>query len=424
MRRLAGGILLVLLVLPSIAFGAVDDPYYQLQWGLVRIGGPAAWTVSKGAGQVIAIVDTGVDLTHPDLQGQLVPGHDFVDNDSQPLDQNGHGTLIAGIIAAVTGNAVGVASVAPRAKIMPVRVLGPDGSGSSTAVSAGIAWAVQHGATVVNLSLAQEGGADSGPLLRSPAVDSAIKGAAAAGAVVVVAAGNTSTGAVNQTAYDATVPGVIVVGASAKNNRPAAYSNHGSGLDLLAPGGGSSSDPSANGCTQDQSIVSTWWNPATKRSSYGGGCGSSMSVAFVSGVAALLSARGYDNAAAVRRIEQTADDIGAKGRDDVSGYGILNGARALGARGVTPARVPPPRTTVPRPAPSRVKAAGSAGAVPSARASSSSSKRPVTLPTVHAIGPLDIRGSSRGLAVAAAIALIGVLIVGHGVRALSRARRI
>ena len=380
--------------------------------------------MSKGAGQVVAVVDTGVDLTHPDLQGQLVAGYDFVDNDPQPLDQNGHGTLIAGIIAAVTGNGVGIASVAPHAKIMPVRVLGPDGSGSSTAVSEGIAWAVQHGATVVNLSLAQEGGADSGPLLRSPAVDSAIKAAATAGAVVVVAAGNTSTGGSNQTAYDATVPGVIVVGASAKNNRPAAYSNHGSGLDLLAPGGGSSTDPTANGCTQDQSIVSTWWNPATKRSSYGGGCGSSMSVAFVSGAAALLRARGYDNAAAVRRIEQTADDIGAKGRDDLSGYGILNAARALAARVASPGRVPSARATAPRPASSRLKAAGSGGAVPSARATSPGSKRTLKVPTVNALGPLGSRGSNRGPAVGAAIALICLLLAGHVVRVRSATRRV
>jgi serine protease len=426
MRRLAGGILLVLLLFPSIepsiALGAVDDPYFQLQWGLVRIGGPTAWNVSRGTGQIVAVVDTGVDLTHPDLQGQLVAGYDFVDNDPQPLDQNGHGTLIAGIIAAVTGNGVGIASVAPRAKIIPIRVLGPDGSGSSTAVSEGIAWAVQHGATVVNLSLAQEGGADSGPLLRSPAVDSAIKAAAAAGVVVVVAAGNTSSGGSNQTAYDATVPGVIVVGASARNDRPAAYSNHGSGLDLLAPGGGSSTDPSANGCTQDQSIVSTWWNPATKRSSYGGGCGSSMSVAFVSGVAALLRARGYDNAAAVRRIEQTADDIGAKGRDDLTGYGILNGARALGARVATPGRVPS-RTAAPRPASSRLKAAGSGGTVPSARATSPGSKPTVKVPTVNAVGPLDIGGSDRSAAIGGAIALLCLVIVGHALRGISTARR-
>jgi serine protease len=423
MRRLAWGFALVLMLLPAIAFGAVNDPYFQLQWGLVRIGGPTSWSISKGAGQVVAVVDTGVDVTHPDLQGQLVPGYDFVDNDSKPLDQNGHGTLVAGIIAAVTGNAVGVASVAPRAKIMPVRVLGRDGSGSSTAVSEGIAWAVQHGATVVNLSLAQEGGADTGPLLRSPAVDSAIKAAAAAGVVVVVAAGNTSTGGTNQTAYDATVPGVIVVGASARDNRPAAYSNHGAGLDLLAPGGGSSSDPTANGCTQDQSIVSTWWNPATKRASYGGGCGSSMAVAFVSGVAALLRARGYDNAAAVSRIEQTADDIGTKGRDDLTGYGILNGARALGVRAAGSSRVPSRRASVPHPASSRVTAAGSATPVPTARAPSRGSTPALRVPTVNAIGPLDIRGSNRAAPVAAGAALICLLILGHGLRALAATRR-
>ena len=417
MRRAAMGALLLFLLIPAVATAAVNDPYYSLQWGLVRIGGPTAWAVSQGAGQIVGVIDTGVDLAHPDLQGQFVPGYDFVDNDAHPVDQNGHGTLIAGIIAAVTGNSVGVASVAPKAKIMPVRVLGPDGSGSSTAVAAGITWAVQHGATVVNLSLAQESGANNTPLLRSPAVDAAIKGAAKAGAVVVVAAGNSSTGGSNQTAYDATTPGVIVVGASARNNQPAAYSDHGAGLDILAPGGGSSSDPTANGCTQDQSIVSTWWNPNTKHSSYGGGCGTSMSVAFVSGVAALLRTHGYDNTAAVDRIEQTADDIGAKGRDDLSGYGIVNAARSLGARAVAPKTTKRPQH--PQPATSRVQAAGSARAVPTRGASPSKAPR---VPTVVAVGPLDIRGSRRGVQVTVAAGLIGALILGHALRALSTKR--
>ncbi|HJT37958.1 MAG TPA: S8 family serine peptidase [Actinomycetota bacterium] len=415
MRRAAAGVVLLLLAVPAIASAAVNDPYYSLQWGLVRIGAPAAWTVSEGAGQIVAVIDTGVDPTHPDLQGQLVPGYDFVDNDTHPVDQNGHGTLIAGIIAAVTNNGVGVASVAPKAKIMPVRVLGADGSGSSTAVAEGIAWAVQHGATIINLSLAQETGANNTPLLRSPAVDTAIKAAANAGDVVVVAAGNSNTGGSSETAYDATTPGVIVVGSSARNNQPAAYSDHGSGLDLLAPGGGSSTDPTANGCTQDQSIVSTWWNPSTKRSSYGGGCGTSMSVAFVSGVAALLRARGYNNAAAVDRIEQTADDIGAKGRDDLSGYGILNAARALGVRSV------PLQKTRQRPQPSnsRVTVAGSARAVPSRVSPSSRPK----IPTVAADGPLDIARSKRTAQVSLAAGLIAVLIIGHALRALGLTRR-
>jgi serine protease len=417
MRRAATGVLLFFLLVPALAGASVNDPYYSLQWGLVRIGAPSAWAVSEGAGQVVAVIDTGVDPTHPDLQGQLVPGYDFVDNDAQPVDQNGHGTLIAGIIAAATGNSVGVASVAPKAKIMPVRVLGTDGSGSSTAVAEGIAWAVQHGATVVNLSLAQESGANNTPLLRSPAVDAAIKAAAEAGAVVVVAAGNSSTGGSSQTAYDATTPGVIVVGASARNNRPAAYSDHGAGLDILAPGGGSSTDPTANGCTQDQSIVSTWWNPHTQRSSYGGGCGTSMAVAFVSGAAALLRARGYDNAATIDRIQLTADDIGAKGRDDVTGYGILNAARALGGRAIAPRTAK--RTSHPQPSTSRVKAAGSARAVPTRRTSPSKAPK---VPTVVAVGPLDIRGSKRGVQVGVAAGLIGALILGHALRALATRR--
>jgi hypothetical protein len=271
---------------------------------------------------------------------------------------------------------------------------------------------------VVNLSLAQESGANNTPLLRSPAVDAAIKGAAKAGAVVVVAAGNSSTGGSSQTAYDATTPGVIVVGASARNNQPAAYSDHGAGLDLLAPGGGSSSDPTANGCTQDQSIVSTWWNPNTKHSSYGGGCGTSMSVAFVSGVAASLRTHGYNNAAAIDRIEQTADDIGAKGRDDLTGYGILNAARALGARATVPKTSK--RVQRPHPATSRVKAAGSARAVPTRRPSPS--PKP-TVPTVSAVGPLDLKGSTRSAQVTVAAGLIGALIVGHALRALMGSRR-
>src|SRR5439155_9073794 len=148
----------------------------------------------------------------------------------------------------------------------------------------------------------------------------------------------------------------------------------------------------ANGCTQDQSIVSTWWNPNTKRSSYGGGCGTSMSVAFVSGVAALLRAHGYDNAAAIDRIERTADDIGAKGRDDLSGYGIVNASRALGARAVAPT------------ATSRVQVAGTARAVPSRSASATKAPK---VPTVAAVGPLDIRGSKRGAQVMIAAGLIG-----------------
>jgi serine protease len=412
MRRIFTATVLVLFLLPTVALGAVNDPYYLLQWGLKRIGSATTWASSKGAGEVVAVVDTGVDPNHPDLRGRLVRGYDFVDGDNTPNDRNGHGTLIAGIIAADTGNGIGVASVAPSAKVMPVRVLGADGTGSASAVVDGIDWAVRHGADVINLSLAQESSADnSGSLLRAPAVDRAIKNAART-AVVVIAAGNDPDGGLSQTSYDATTPGVVVVGASTNKDRRAAYSNYGAGLDLLAPGGGTSSDPSEAACVQSTAIVSTWWNPLTQRDGYGGGCGTSMAVAFVSGVAAQLLARGYSNAAAVTRILRTAHDIGPSGRDNGSGYGILDAARALGARAVTP---PHRRST---------GTVHTAGSTPRATATPSpTAARAPQLPPGEAIVPLQLPASERSGPVTAAAALICLLMLGHGARVLLRAPR-
>ena len=427
MRRL--GVLLVLIVLavPSIAM-ASNDPYYSLQWGLTRIGGPTAWSVSKGAGQVVAVIDTGVDFKHPDLKGRLLAGHDFVNDDSDATDTNGHGTLISGIIAASTGNGIGVASIAPQAKILPVRVLGSDGTGAASDVADGIHWALNHGATVINLSIAQESGSDSSTLLlKSPSVNQAIHDAASAGATVVVASGNDPSGAQSQTAYDADAPGVLVVGSSTKGGGRAAYSNYGAGLDLLAPGGGSSTDPSAGACSDTNSIVSAWWDPETKRSTYGGGCGTSMAVAFVSGVAALLQAHGYSNAKAVDRMLHTADDIGAPGRDNKTGYGILDAARALGGSAPRPA---PRATTSSAPkvkATHRITAAGEP-AVKHKKATPKPSPTPTaTIPTRHlpqepavALGPVEQPSAEQGWSYTLAAGLIVAVMIMHVVRRLAR----
>ena len=326
-----------MMLAPGVALAAPNDPFYPVQWGLARIGAARAWDVTKGSGIVVAVVDTGVDADHPDLKGRVIPGYDFVDDDDNAADGNGHGTMVAGIIAATTGNGKGIASVAPQAKVLPVRVLGDDGTGSSQDVARGIRYAVDRGAHVINLSLAQDGPPGgggllgAGDLLRDPSVGQAIEDAARAGRVVVIAAGNDRQGGNNETAYDATVPGSVVVGASTPEDKRAAYSNYGQGLDLLAPGGGSRTDPSLSGCTQDNSIVSTWWDPADGKSKYGGGCGTSMSVAFVSGVAAMLRAQGKTNRQVVDRIRATADDLGATGVDAQTGAGRLNATRSLGA---------------------------------------------------------------------------------------------
>ena len=131
-----------------------NDPGWVNQYGLVAIHAPQGWDDNTGSSAVtIAIVDTGVDLSHEDLAGKIVPGYDFVNNDTVPQDDNGHGTHVAGIAAAITNNNIGVAGVSWGARIMPVKVLDSSGSGSIANVAAGIVWAAQNGAEVINISL-------------------------------------------------------------------------------------------------------------------------------------------------------------------------------------------------------------------------------------------------------------------------------
>src|SRR4051794_27500909 len=172
---------------------APNDPLLDRQWGLSQIKAPGAWSRGAlGAGATIAIVDTGVDLNHPDLRDKLLPGVDLVTDETctpGAQDLNGHGTHVAGIAAAATNNGIGVAGTAPQAKVMPVRVLNAAGAGTTEDISAGIRWAADHGAQVVNLSL----GADvSIPLLDLSGISPAVDYAFAHGAVVVAAAGNST----------------------------------------------------------------------------------------------------------------------------------------------------------------------------------------------------------------------------------------
>src|SRR5207249_491081 len=149
---------------PHIKFAEVDeyvppsfvpsDPYYGSEWHLQTMNAPAAWDLTTGSGVTVAILDSGIDDTHPDLQGQLVPGWNFYDNNSDTSDVYGHGTKVAGVVAAVGNNAVGVAGLAWGSKLMPVRVTDLSGSGTWSAIANGLAWAANHGAKVANLSFA------------------------------------------------------------------------------------------------------------------------------------------------------------------------------------------------------------------------------------------------------------------------------
>jgi subtilisin family serine protease len=233
---------------------APNDTHFGHLWGLGAtpgVGALPAWDRSLGAGQVIAVVDTGVDLTHPDLVPNLwsgpggIHGHDFVDNDDVPDDFNLHGSHVAGTAAAVANNALGVAGVAPQAQIMGVRVLDAEGGGPSSAIANGIAFAANAGAGVINLSLGgPAGGGDQ-------AMSDAITLAETRGAVVVAAAGNGGDDGVGDNNDAAPVTpcnlpnaNLICVAAVTKTGARSAFSNFGpASVDLGAPGGDGSGNP-------------------------------------------------------------------------------------------------------------------------------------------------------------------------------------
>lgn len=271
-----------------------SDAGWGNQYGLVNIRAPQAWGYTTGSSNiVIAVIDSGVDLSHPDLASKIVAGYDFVNNDTTPQDDNGHGTHVAGIAAAVSNNGSGVAGVSWGARIMPVKVLNASGSGTFANVASGIIWATDHGAHVINLSL---GGVPSSIVL-----EDAINYASGNGVLVIGAVGNTGG---NLIFYPAAYPNVIAVGSTDSLNNRAGFSNYGSQIDLVAPG---------------VSIYST-----SIGSTYSFKDGTSMSTPFVSGFAALLLGIPGNGSGSVRALmESTALDLGAAGWDGFYGNGLI-----------------------------------------------------------------------------------------------------
>jgi subtilisin family serine protease len=203
-----------------------DDSDWPEQEGLRVVGFPKAWDVTQGSKRVVvAVVDTGVDARQADLHGALVPGYDFVNSDADPADDQGHGTAVAGIIAARANNRVGGAGVCSRCSIMPIKVLDASGNGSDTVIAAGIVWATDHGAKVINLSLGGPGA--SGEL------GNAISYAVGKGVILVAAAGNSGT---TTQFYPAADPGTISVAATTVSDRRYSWSNFGSWVRVAAPG--------------------------------------------------------------------------------------------------------------------------------------------------------------------------------------------
>jgi subtilisin family serine protease len=297
-------LVVLMLVTTGLAFGQADkpnDPRYDEQWALERMNAPCAWQTSTGSKEiVVAVVDTGVDMGHPDLVGRLrSDGYDFADDDDDPSDKQGHGTHVSGIIAANVNNGEGIVGLAPNVTILPVRVLGVDG-GSDQTVADGIRYATEKGARVINLSL----GAPFLVVNVMPESNAAIREASEAGVLVVVAAGNEYLpflNAVNVENLDA-----MVVAASNQKERKAEFSNFGPWVSVTAPG---------------QDILSTMPTyqvemtskdlPKEQRAStgYDSLSGTSMAAPYVSALAALVFAVHPDwSPSQVRRaIERTAN---------------------------------------------------------------------------------------------------------------------
>ena len=293
-----------------------DYLYFNYQKYLPTVRVDQAWDLSKSAGtQTVAVLDTGVDAGHPDLAGHLLPGYNTFNTALPPTDGYGHGTMVTGIIAAGTGNGIGVAGVAWNAKVRPVKVLDENGSGSDANLINGINWAVKNGARVINMSLGGEGD--------NPILHTAIQNAVAKGVVLVAAAGN--TGASSPLHYPAAYPEVLSVGATNRNAVLTSFSTWGDSVDIAAPG---------------YDITSTaprWMTPAGYDPYLIGLAGTSFSSPIVAGVAALVRNKypTFTPAQVMARLKTTARDAGPRGNDPYYGAGVLDAYAALGGKWTT-----------------------------------------------------------------------------------------
>jgi serine protease len=331
--------------------GRTAGGWAKVQWNLLApsgINAPDAWANLRarhrpgGKGVTVAILDTGVAYRNwktfkkaPDFTNtKFVHPYDFVANNAFPLDREGHGTFVAGVVGESTNNHVGLAGIAYGASIMPVRVLNADGTGDAATISKGIRYAADHGAQVINLSLEFDITVNSGDI---PDILSAIRYAHRHGALVVAASGNEG---IEQIAYPARAPDVVAVGATTKDRCLADYSNGGSRLALVAPGGGEdsdlTSDPNCHPTRNLPNIVQETFRSSSAPDSFGyprDWYGTSMAAPHVAAAAALVIASGVIGRdpspdRVLSRLEQTADALGSPKPNRDYGYGLVNAGAA------------------------------------------------------------------------------------------------
>jgi serine protease len=307
--------------------GWPNDPKYKFQWHMRQIGMPEAWKLEDGSGVVVAVLDTGVayekfERFHEveDLEGSVyVDPYDFVDNDKHANDDHGHGTHVAGTIAQRTNNGKGVAGVARNVKIMPLKVLAGNGSGSVAGIADAIRYAADKGAKVINMSL-------GGPF-PSRALKKACEYAHSKGVTIIAAAGNDGRGKVG---YPAGYPGVVAVAATQYDEKTTFYSNYGKDVDIAAPGGNTRVDQNGDGMP-DGVLQNTIVIGDPTKSDYFGYMGTSMASPHAAGVAALVVASGVTDPDQVEKVlQETARHPAAqKYERDRYGAGIIDAPAAI-----------------------------------------------------------------------------------------------
>jgi serine protease len=298
---------------------SVDDPMTAGQYSLDRMRIRDAWSLSTGGSNVVAVLDTGVQRGHPDLTGRVLRGYDFVNDDTSASDDNGHGTWVAGIIAANANDGYGIAGISWSDKILPVKIMNGSGTGSTADLAAGIVWAADAGADIINMSV--------GGFPYSAAVFDAVTYAWNKGAILVAAAGNNNR---REDFYPASYSNVVSVSATQVDDEFSHWSSYGPKVDVSAPG----SSVQTTNCTAS-ACPHRDWGSHTYIS------GTSFATPNVAGVVALMLAR-YPEASPseiVNRLLTTVDDRGYTGRDDRYGVGRVNAYRALGAAVAAPARL-------------------------------------------------------------------------------------
>lgn len=289
-----------------------NDPRRAEQWGLSQVHLPQDWKDNAGKGVVVAVIDTGVSKTQDMNTTSFVKGYNFIANNEDADDDNGHGTHVAGTIAQSTNNGIGVAGIAYKASIMPLKVLSAEGSGSTAAITQAIHYAADHGAKVINMSL---GGGGYNAVMAK-----AVKYAHDKGLVVVCAAGNSSRGVVS---YPAKYPGAIAVAATRKDERVTAYSNWGKEITISAPGGDGDRNKQENGILQNTIVDGKddyyWFN------------GTSMATPHIAGIAALIVGVGITDPDSVKDIMIQTARVPVGMKDKPSDYAAHYGAGLIDA---------------------------------------------------------------------------------------------